>query len=79
MADAKKVIKRLVMTFATQGSGKKISLSIDNPKATLTEVQIKTAMEAVVTNDIFDINGEKIESMVEAKIVVTNTDEYDLA
>lgn len=79
MADAKKIIKRLVMTFATQNSQKKISLSLDNPKVDVTETQIKTAMEAVVTNDIFDINGEKIESKVEAKIVVTNTDQYDLA
>lgn len=78
MADVNKLIKRLVMTFATQGSGKKISLSLDNPKDTITETQIKTAMQVIVTNDIFDINGEKIESMVEAKIVVTNTDEYDL-
>lgn len=78
MADGVKNAKRLVMVFATNGD-KNVSLSIDKPKASLTEAQIKTAMETIITQNIFAPNGEDLVKCVEAKIVTTNTNEYDLA
>lgn len=78
MADGVKNAKKLVMVFATDGD-KNVSLSVDNPKASLQEAQIKTAMEAIVTQNIFAPNGEDLVKCVEAKIVTTNTNEYDLA
>ena len=78
MADAVKNAKKLVMVFATNGE-KNVSLSVDNPKASLKEAQIKSAMETIVAQNIFAPNGEDLTKCVEAKIVNTNTDEYDLA
>ena len=78
MADAVKNAKKLVMVFATNGE-KNVSLSVDNPKASLKEAQIKSAMETIVAQNIFAPNGEDLIKCVEAKIVNTNTDEYDLA
>lgn len=70
--------KKLVMVFATDGD-RNVSLSVDNPKDNLTEALIKTTMETIVTANIFSPGGEDIVKCVEAKIVSTNTNEYDLA
>ena len=44
--------KRLVMTFKTTDD-KSVSLTIDNPREDITEDEIKTAMELVVSKNIF--------------------------
>ena len=69
--------KRLVMTFKTTDD-KSVSLSIDNPREDITETEIKTAMELVVSKNIFAPGGEDIASAVSAKVVVTDTTPYDL-
>ena len=66
------------MVFGTNKE-KNVSLSVDNPKASLGEAQIKSAMETIVAQNIFAPNGEDLVRCVEAKIVTTNTNEYDLA
>ena len=78
MADGVKNAKKLVMVFATN-KDKNVSLSVDKPKASLREAQIKSAMETIVAQNIFAPNGEDLVKCVEAKIVTTNTNEYDLA
>ena len=78
MASVKVNTKKLVMVFGTNGD-KNVSLSIDKPKAALKETEIKSAMETIVAQNIFARNGEDLIKCVEAKIVNTNTDEYDLA
>ena len=69
--------KRLLMTFKTSDD-KKVSLSIDDPREDITETEIKSAMDLVVEKNIFAPNGADIVSTVEAKVVVTDTTEYDL-
>lgn len=69
--------KRLIMTFKTNDD-KKVSLSIDDPREDVTEEEIKTAMEAVLSKGIFAPNGAQLASVIDAKIVVTDTTEYDL-
>ena len=78
MADGVKNAKKLVMVFATN-KDKNVSLYVDKPKASLGEAQIKSAMETIVAQNIFAPNGEDLVKCVEAKIVTTNTNEYDLA
>ena len=73
-----KVTKKLVMTFKTDYD-RNVSLSVDNPKSSLNENTIKTAMQTIVDQNIFAPAGEQLVSLVEAKIVVTNTDEYEIA
>ena len=68
---------KLLMTFSTEG-GRKVSLFITDPKEDLTEAQIKAAMDLIVAKNIFAPNGEDLSAVVEAKIVQTETTEYDL-
>ena len=70
--------KKLVMTFKTDDD-RKVSLSVDNPREDITENEIKSAMELIVSKNIFAPNGSDIVAVVEAKVVVTDTTEYDLA
>lgn len=69
--------KKLVMTFKTL-SGKNISLSVDDPRENLTESEIKSAMTLVLSKGVFVVNGEELATLVDAKVVQTDTTEYDL-
>ena len=69
--------KKLMMTFKTIAD-KNISLSIDNPRDDINETEIKTAMDLVVSKNIFAPNGEDIVEAVKAKVVITDTTPYDL-
>lgn len=69
--------KRLVMSFLTS-EDKKVSLTVDNPRDDINEAEIKSAMDLVVEKNIFAPNGSDIVATVEAKVVVTDTTEYDL-
>ena len=68
---------KLLMTFATQ-LGKKVSLSVSDPREDLTEAEIKTAMDLILEKNIFAPNGDDLKTVVEAKVVQTATTEYDL-
>ena len=73
-----KTTKRLVMVFKTDADTN-VSLSIDNPKDNLQESAIKSAMQIVIDKNVFAPREEKLVALVEARIVVTNTNEYELA
>lgn len=73
-----KVTKKLLMVFKTTGD-KQVSISVDNPRTNITEQEIKTTMTLVLSSNVFAPNGEELASLVEAKIVTTNTNEYALA
>lgn len=68
---------RLLMTFKDEDA-KRVSLTVDEPRTDITEVEIKEAMDLVVSKNIFAPNGLSIVGAVEAKLVVTDTTEYDL-
>ena len=68
--------KKIIMSFLSDD--KKVSLSVDNPREDITETEIKSAMDLVVEKNIFAPNGGNIVATVEAKVVVTDTTEYDL-
>ena len=70
--------KRLVMVFKTDNDNN-VSISVDNPKDNLQESAIKSAMEIIIAKDVFAPKEEKLVALVEARIVVTNTNEYELA
>ena len=71
------VKKKLMMTFKTD-EDKNISISLDDPRENLTEQEIHDAMNIILNNDIFSPNGETLISLVGAKIVETDTTEFDL-
>ena len=77
MEEMEEIEVKLLMTFSTEG-GRKVSLFITDPREDLTEAEIKAAMDLIVAKNIFAPNGEDLSAVVEAKIVQTETTEYDL-
>lgn len=69
--------KKLVMTFKTTDD-KKVSLTVDNPREDLTEEEVKTCMELIKEKNIFAPGGADLASLVSAKVVETDTTNYDL-
>ena len=69
--------KRLVMSFRNT-LGRTVSISVDDPREDITEAEIKTVMDMIVEKNIFAPNGADIVAAVEAKVVVTDTTEFDL-
>lgn len=69
--------KRLLMTFISE-LGRKVSISLDDPREDITEDEIKEVMDLIVEKNIFAPNGADLVDTVEAKIVVTDTTEFDL-
>ena len=78
MDDARTNSKRLLMVFKTTAD-KQVSISIDNPRDNVTESEIRSVMTLILSSNVFQPNGDELGALVEAKIVVTNTNEYDLA
>ena len=68
---------RLVMTFKSSDD-KKVSISVDNPREDLEESEIKEAMNTIIEKDIFSPNGGSLVAAISAKVVQTDTTDYDL-
>ena len=68
---------KLLMSFITS-SGKKVSLFVTDPRDDIKESEIKAVMDLIIEKNIFAPNGEDIVSAKEAKIVQTETTEFDL-
>ena len=71
------ITKKLVMTFKSSDD-KKVSITVDNPREDLEENEIKEAMDTIIEKDIFSPNGGSLVSIVCAKVVQTDTTDYDL-
>ena len=68
---------KLVMTFLNT-LGKKVSLFVTDPREDLKEEEIKSAMDVIIEKNIFEPNGVDIVASVDARIVQTETTEFDL-
>ena len=71
------ITKKLLMTFKTD-EDKNVSISVEDPKPNLTESEILEAMNLIIEKDVFMPNGEALVEKVGAKVVETETQEYDL-
>ena len=70
-------VLKLVMTFENEDGGK-VNLSIVDPREDISQEEIRQAMELVVEKDIFEPNGLSLVKPLYAKIVNTETTEFDL-
>ena len=71
------VTKKLLMTFKTD-ENKNVSISVEDPRPNLTESEILEAMNLIIAKNVFAPNGEALVEKVGAKVVETETQEYDL-
>jgi len=65
------VTQTLRMTFLNE-SGSNVSLSLDNPKDDLTAAQVQTAMDLIITKNIFTSTGGDLVSKASARIIDTD-------
>ena len=70
-------VLKLVMTFENEDAGK-VNLSIVDPRGDISEEEIRQAMELVVEKDIFQPNQLSLVKPLYARIVNTETTEFDL-
>lgn len=68
---------KLVMNFKNEDD-KNITLSIDDPRSDLTEEEISDCMNLIVSKDVFTPSGMSLISAINAKVITTDTTEYDL-
>ncbi len=54
-------------------AGKKVTLNIEEPKATVTKAEIDAAMNVIVENNIFATTGGDIVEAVEGRMRTTTT------
>ena len=67
----------LYMTFKNT-LGNSCTITVEDPKADITEQNIIDAMNLIKTKNIFQPKGYDITTTVSAKIVDANTTEYNL-
>ena len=70
-------VLKLVMTFENEDGGK-VNLSIVDPRGDINEEEIRQAMQLVVDKDIFQPNGLSLARPLYARIVNTETTEFEL-
>lgn len=58
--------------------GNTCTIAVDDPRQDLTEQEIITVMDLIMTKNIFQPKGYDIGEKVSAKIVNATTTEYDL-
>lgn len=66
--------KTLQLNFNT-ASGKRVSLSVDEPRADLTPQSIEAAMQEIIAANVFEINGAPLASIVNARVIERNVTE----
>jgi len=69
---------RLVMTFVNE-FGENVSMTLDDPRADIIEADITAAMNLIVSKNVFKHKGSDLVGIVEAKIIATDTTEFELA
>ena len=69
---------KLVMNFKNEDD-KKITLSIDDPREDLTKEEISECMNLIVSKDVFTPNKMSLVKSLDAKVITTDTTDYDLA
>ena len=66
--------KTLQLNFNT-ASGKKVSLTVDEPRADLTPQSIEAAMQEIIAANVFEINGASLATAGSARVIERNVTE----
>lgn len=61
----------LEMQFETAG-GKKLSVSIDDPRADLTALEVEAGMQAVIASAVFEVDGFGLANAYNARLIERN-------
>lgn len=67
--------KTLQLSFNT-ANGKKVNLTVDEPRADLTPQSIETAMQEIIDANVFEINGSPFATVASARVIERNVTEF---
>ncbi|WP_404443571.1 DUF2922 domain-containing protein [Sutcliffiella horikoshii] len=65
--------------FFLNEEGTKVKVSVDDPRAGLTQVEIEEAMDSIIAANVFTSKGGNIITKDSARIVERNVTDYELA
>lgn len=68
---------KLEMEFKDE-LGKKFTLSLDEPREDISEIEIKATMDDIVARNVFYTNGGDIVAVAGARIITTTVDELEI-
>lgn len=68
---------RLLMSFKAI-NGKTVTLGLDEPRSDVNETEIKGTMQLILDKNVFAPAGSNLSELVGAKVVQTQTTDYDL-
>lgn len=60
--------KTLQLNFSTSG-GKKMMLTVDEPRGNLTAQEVSVAMQEIINAGIFEVEGHSLDATIGARIV----------
>ncbi|MEK5039880.1 DUF2922 domain-containing protein [Sporosarcina sp. FSL K6-3457] len=60
--------KTLQLNFTT-AAGKKVMLTVDEPRADLTSATVEVAMQEIIASGVFEVDGTLLETSRGARIV----------
>ncbi|WP_318617977.1 DUF2922 domain-containing protein [Sporosarcina sp. YIM B06819] len=66
--------KVLQLNFST-AAGKKVMLTVDEPRTDLTALAVETAMQEIIASGVFVVEGSPLETSKGARIVERNVTE----
>lgn len=69
--------RSLIMNFISEG-GDKSSVKVVNVKEDITDAEVKTAMENIITQNIFESKGGNFKSIDSAHILESETVELNV-
>ena len=61
----------LEMQFETLG-GKKLTISVDEPRTNLTALEVETGMQALIASNVFEVNGFGLGNAFSARLIERN-------
>lgn len=65
------MVKILQLQFEA-ANGKNLTLSVDDPKESLTPTEVKAGMEAVISSNVFHVNAAPLTLVKSAKVIDRN-------
>lgn len=68
---------KLVMTFKSEGD-KTVNLTVDDPRDDISEDEVISAMNLILEKNIFSPDNVDLKEAVKAKVIQTETTEFDL-
>lgn len=66
--------KTMQLNFNT-ATGKKVTLTVDEPRADLTAQSVESAMQAIIASGVFEVDGAPLETAVSARVIERNVTE----